>query len=73
MTGRLSWNWNKSAKKKQFGVESSFFIPGIEVDEGELDKAKERFRVFNNGEMTDAGSVENVSADVRIGATGEKR
>ena len=47
--GKIVGNWNKSAKKKQFGVESSFFIPGIEVDEGELDKAKERFRVFNNG------------------------
>ena len=47
--GKIVGNWNKSAKQKQFGVESSFFIPGIEVDEGELDKAKERFRVFNKG------------------------
>lgn len=48
--GKIVGNWNKSTKKKALGVESSFFIPGIEVDEGELDKAKERFRVFNNGE-----------------------
>lgn len=47
--GKIVGNWNKSAKKKQFGIESSFFIPGIEVDEGELDKAKERFRVFSSG------------------------
>ena len=46
--GKIIGNWNKSAKKKQFEIESSFFIPGINVDGAELDKAKERFRIFYN-------------------------
>ena len=35
-------------RKKQVGIECSFFMSGIEVDEVVLDKAKERFRMFNN-------------------------
>ena len=29
-------------------IESSFFVPDIDVDEEELSKAKERFRIFND-------------------------
>lgn len=46
--GKIIGNWNKSAKKKPIGLETSFFIPGINVNEGELDKAKERFRIFHD-------------------------
>ena len=46
--GKIVGNWNKSARKKQFEIESSFFVPNVDVKEEELVEAKERFRVFNN-------------------------
>ncbi len=56
--GKIVGNWNKSAKKKRFGIESSFFIPGIEVDEESWIRQKKGLECLITGEMTDAGSVE---------------
>ncbi|RHR82781.1 winged helix DNA-binding domain-containing protein [Odoribacter sp. AF15-53] len=45
--GKIVGNW-KMVKRKQTVIESSFFVPDIDVDEEELSKAKERFRIFND-------------------------